>query len=82
MNISLTLSPEQQDALEKLAAAEGTDVAGHILRLLEHAIASGQNGPTAADLPYEQWQQDFETWLASHTSRNPNFDDTRESIYN
>jgi hypothetical protein len=32
-------------------------------------------------MPFEQWQMQFRRWLASHQSRNPQFDDSRESIY-
>jgi hypothetical protein len=29
----------------------------------------------------EKWQAYFDEWLSKQTSRNPNFDDNRESIY-
>jgi hypothetical protein len=30
---------------------------------------------------YDKWQVYFREWLSKQTSRNPNFDDSRESIY-
>jgi hypothetical protein len=30
---------------------------------------------------YEKWYAYFREWLSKQTSRNPNFDDSRESIY-
>ena len=30
---------------------------------------------------YDKWKAYFDEWLSRQTSRNPNFDDSRESIY-
>ncbi len=35
----------------------------------------------AHQLPYEEWSKLWHEWVASHKSTNPNFDDSRESIY-
>lgn len=32
-------------------------------------------------MPYEQWREEFWAFVKRQTSRNPNFDDSRESIY-
>jgi hypothetical protein len=81
MNVTLPLSPENRAELEKRAAAAGTDVATFILAVVEQTLEANEQRVAAEDLPYEQWKSDFEAWISSHPSRNPNFDDSRESIY-
>ena len=79
MTITLTISDEQQAELERLAAAAGTDLQGFILDAVEEKLES-RNG-ALYDLPFDQWSMEYRKWVASHTSRNPNFDDSRASIY-
>lgn len=81
MNITLRLSPESQTELEKRAAATGTDIAGYILGIVQQQLESEGNGSTGPAIPYDQWSREFQAWVASHQSRNPDFDDSRESIY-
>jgi hypothetical protein len=80
MDITLTLSPERNAELEKLAAAAGTDVTGFILDAVVERLEE-RSGSPAEDLPYEHWKNDFHSWISSHLSRNPGFDDSRDSIY-
>jgi hypothetical protein len=81
MQITLALSPEIQAELERRAAATGTDVGGYVLDVVERQLEAGDNGAAEPPAAYEQWQCDFQAWIASHRSRNPDFDDSRESIY-
>jgi hypothetical protein len=80
MAITLALSPEQKAQLEQLAAAAGTDLTSFILNVVQEQLEV-QNGPSVAVLPYEEWSRDFRSWVASHRSRNPHFEDYRDSIY-
>jgi len=80
MNISLPLSPENLAELQRRAAAAGTDLPGFILEALQEKL-SERNGSSAEILPYEQWHKEFRSWIAGQRSRNPKFDDSRESIY-
>lgn len=36
---------------------------------------------TAAKMPYDQWHREFFSQVESFQPGNPNFDDSRESIY-
>ena len=62
-----------------LAAAAGTDLQSFILGAVEEKLES-RNG-ALYDLPFDQWSKEYRNWVASQTSRNLNFDDSRESIY-
>ena len=81
MTVTVTLSPEERAALERRAAAAGTDLDAFIREAL-HEKLEEQNGTTAEPLPYEQWRADFRSWIVRQKSRNPQFDDSREAIYN
>lgn len=75
------LSPEDQAELEKRAAASGRDVAAYIFDVVRQELATDENGPAHAAVPYDEWHREFRDWVARHRSRNPRFDDSRESIY-
>ena len=80
MNITLTLSSEKQAELQRRAAAAGTDLASYILDTVQETLDE-RNGSSVEQAPYEEWSGDFRAWIAGHRSRNPQFDDRRESIY-
>jgi hypothetical protein len=50
----------------------------YILHLVEEQEPSRVEPPP---LPYEQWRDQFWAFVSQQKSRNPNFDDSRESIY-
>jgi hypothetical protein len=79
MTITLTIPEEKKAELERLAAAAGTDLEAFILDAVEEKLES-RNG-ALYDRPYAEWSREYRQWVASHTSRNPSFDDSRESIY-
>jgi len=81
MNISLHLSAEEQAELQRRAAAAGSDLPAFILQAVFEKLAE-QNGPPGDAAPYEQWHNEFRSWIAAQHSRNPGFDDSRDSIYN
>jgi hypothetical protein len=78
MTIRISLKPEIQQALERQAVASGTDVSSYVARLVQEQIA-GEEG--AVRRTGDDWSREFQAWLATHQSRNPHFDDSRESIY-
>ena len=80
MSITLPLLPEQQAELERRAAAAGTDLTNFILDVVQEKLGEPAEGSTG-DLSYEQWSSKFHAWIARQRSRNPNVDDSRESIY-
>jgi hypothetical protein len=81
MNITLQLSPADQAELEKRAAATGRDVGAYILDAVYQQLATDENGAAHETVPYAEWHRKFRDWIAGHRSRNPRFDDSRESIY-
>ena len=80
MNVTLTLLPEQEAELERRAAAAGTDLARFVVHVVQETLEEPAECATE-DLSYEQWSREFRAWISQQRSRNPNFDDSRESIY-
>jgi hypothetical protein len=81
MNITLPLSPEKQAELERRAAAAGIELPSFILDAVHEKLAE-RNGSSPEALSYEQWRSEFRSWIAGQRSRNPHFDDSRQSVYN
>ncbi len=79
MNLTLTLLPHQAAELQRRATAAGTDLQTFLMNLI--AQAESVDEQPVADLPYEHWRVLFREWLQGHRPRNPNLDDSRESIY-
>lgn len=80
MTLTITISPETQSILEQQAIAAGRDVPSYVLEAIHEKIA--QRDESSADRrSYEEWSKEFQAWLATHQSRNPDFDDSRDSIY-
>jgi hypothetical protein len=80
MTITLNLPPEKQAELERRAAASGTDVTTFI----QSVVAENLEEELTAEFgeaSFDQWQAEFRAWIARQRSRNPNVDDSRESIY-
>jgi len=47
---------------------------------LEHFL-NEQEVESPVTMPYEQWREQYWEFVGRQTSRNPDFDDSRESIY-
>jgi hypothetical protein len=81
MQIELTLTPEERTELERQAEESGTDVKGYIQAVVQQALRIEDEKTARSKEPYAEWKAAFDAWIAGHRSRNPNFDDSRESIY-
>lgn len=85
--IGIELSPATEAALRSLAARRGLSVEVIARELIESAPEiAGASPPAAVVVPRhgqdrESWLRDFRIWIASMKSHNPDFDDSRESIY-
>ena len=80
MSLTLSLPPEAAAELERCAAAAGIDPTTFVLQAVQAKLAE-RDEIDAVELSDEQWRSEFRHWLASHRSRNPQLDDSRESIY-
>lgn len=80
MSVTLGLSPEKQAELEQRAAAAGTDVTRFILDAVQERLEE-RDGSSVESVPFAQWRGEFRSWIASHASRNPQFNDSRDAIY-
>jgi predicted transcriptional regulator len=78
MTLTLKLTPEIEAKLRELSLATGRLPEELALDAIEQNLVEEPNTPA---IPYEEWARLFDEWLKSHRSRNPNFDDSRESIY-
>lgn len=75
--IQLNLSPDRQLALENGAAAAGIDVSTFVWNAVKEKLEE----PTLAGAPFDVWKREYDAFKATLKSRNPSFDDSRESIY-
>jgi hypothetical protein len=80
MTITITLPLETEERLRAQAKATGQDITVLVIDALNEKLGASSDA-SASIVPYEQWRADFGTWIASHASRNPSFDDNRETIY-
>jgi len=75
--MQLEISKHLEESIRAKAAAAGFDT-------VEQYILDGLELDEPRPLPRisrEQWLSRFDTFVARQTSRNPHFDDSRESIY-
>ena len=79
MNVTLSLTEEETAEFQRRATQSGTDVNTFLMKVLRDRIDC--NEPDVSSVPYLQWKKDFQEWIARNRSRNPNMDDSRESIY-
>jgi hypothetical protein len=79
MNVTLSLSDEETDELQRRAKQSGTDVKTFLLKVLHDRVDC--NEPDVSNVPYDQWKLEFQAWIARNRSRNPNMDDSRGSVY-
>lgn len=76
--MQLEIPKEIETTIQAKAAAAGYEsVEDYILDKLE--LDAPSQRPT--QMSHEQWLKKFDAFLAKQVSRNPNFDDSRESIY-
>lgn len=80
MSITLELTPDQVAELERRAAILGTNLQDYVRELVEDQLEAPED-VGSHELPYHQWREEFRSWLAGRKPRNPNVDDSRESIY-
>ena len=80
LNITLALSPEKQAELEQRAAEVGLDVAAFVTTTMEEKLRE-DGRDLSGQIPSDQWEEEFRRFIANQRSRNPHFDDSRESIY-
>jgi len=81
MTIQLELPPDVESRLAQQAAQAGQEVAAYIAQAVCQMLVVEHHGSQSEEASYEKWHEDFQAWLASHPSRNPDFDDSRESLY-
>lgn len=79
MTITLSLSAEKQAELERRAAAAGMDVARYVLNAVDEKLQQPAQVNYLESL--DERKLAFQDWMLRRKSRNPDFDDSRESIY-
>ena len=76
--MQITIPKDAEAGLRAQAKASGfASVDDYVVSLLN----VGQVQQPSPPLPYEDWRQELDEFLGSLTSSNPDFDDSRESIY-
>jgi hypothetical protein len=86
MTLTLTLSPEQEQALREKAAQKGEDEREYALHLFNDAL--GVSSPASGARPFhetatpEEWVKAWHEWTRSHDVNTPVLlNDNREVIY-
>lgn len=79
MNLTLHLPPETEAKLKEQANLMGRSLEDLALEALEDKLST-EPAPTPV-LSSEDWNLQFDAWVHGHSSRNPHFDDSRDSIY-
>jgi len=87
--MGINLPPEIESIAIRAAQQRGySDVAEFIAEAVRGASGDSMSEmppapaeSSASGLSYSQWRERFDEFLASRRPANPNFDDSRESIY-
>jgi predicted transcriptional regulator len=78
MRITLELSPELRDKLAEQSARLARPLEAVALEALEESFSVQTK---SRQLSREEWQREFDAWIASHRPISHFVDDNRESIY-
>lgn len=79
MNLTLHLTAEEEAKLKQQAAMTGKRPEQLALEALQDKLSGEPISPPL--LSPEEWLPQFDAWVGDHPSRNPHFDDSRDSIY-
>ncbi len=79
MNLNLHLTPETEIKLRAFVAATGRPPEQVALEALSDKLSNDQ--AELSTISTEQWLEEFDAWMSSLVSRNPDVDDTRDSFY-
>lgn len=78
MNLTLHLPPETEAKLIEQARLTGKSVEALALEALHDKLSA--EPVSMPVLSSEDWLRQFDAWVNGHASRNPRFDDSRDSI--
>lgn len=73
--------PDDLEIMSRATAAGFADVDSYICHLVESDHRTGEESQRVGDVDYAEWKATFDSFLASLKPGNPDFDDSRESIY-
>lgn len=79
MNLNVKLSPEIEARLRQQVIQTGKSPEDLVLEALRDKLC-GEPVSTPS-LTSEEWLRQFDEWVTSHSTRNPQLDDSRGSIY-
>jgi hypothetical protein len=79
MTITLQLPPELEEKLKEQARVTGKDPEEIALDALQVNLSEVEISTSKPSI--EKKLKEFHAWVSRQRSRNPNFDDSRESIY-
>ncbi|MFO0945464.1 MAG: hypothetical protein U1D30_05890 [Planctomycetota bacterium] len=79
MIITMHLTPETAAKFREHARFAGENLEELALEALRHKLSN--EIPSAPVHSSDEWVCQFDSWVNAHSSRNPQFDDSRERIY-
>ena len=93
MQLQITIPDEEVERLTRLAKADGcASVEEYVQKIASPDRSASRVKPSTSDsdvdwstpveeLTREQWRRRFEDFISQQRSWNPDFDDSRDSIY-
>lgn len=73
--------PDDPRIAAKAAAAGFANIDEYVRHLVEQDEPPTDQKPQPHELPYEEWKERFDNFLAMQKPRNATLDDSREAIY-
>ena len=80
MNLNINLPADVENAMRKRAAAERTDLATFVTRIVAESVVDEER-PTNKKRSPEEFARRLDAWIAMHPVLDHVIDDSRESFY-
>ena len=80
MTVHISLPPDMEVRLQQRAQAAGKDVPTWVREAVEEKLAT-ESSETQAVRTSQQWEAEFDVWIANHKPVSHFVDDSRDSIY-
>jgi len=79
VDLNLHLTPETEIKLQEFVVSTGKNPEEVVLEALHDKLAN--EPPESASITTEEWLHQFDAWIGTLVSHNPNVDDSRDSFY-
>jgi hypothetical protein len=81
MTITIELRPNTEAKVVQQAAMKGLAIEEFLSEFIETNLNGEEEKPFYETATFEEWENEFNEWVESHTYTGLPIDDSRESIY-